>query len=70
MSGGNEPREQLVAFMADWQPRRDAHEKADRELLAERDGAMRDAYEAGVIQTDIAKVVGLTQQSVSRIVKG
>ena len=39
------------------------------ELREERDQAIRDAYQAGLLTADIGKVVGLTHQRVSNIIR-
>ena len=64
-----DPRARLEAFAADWQQRRGAHEAAGERLSAERDAAIREAYAAGVTQPEIAVILGLSQQLVSRILR-
>jgi DNA-directed RNA polymerase specialized sigma subunit len=67
--GGENPRKSLAEFMTEWRQRREAHEETGERLLAERNDAIRAAYAAGVTQTEIAEVVGLRQQYVSRILR-
>jgi hypothetical protein len=62
-------REDLAAFMEDWRRRRAEHESAGDRLMTERDAAIREAYASGVIQADIAEILGISQQLVSRIVR-
>jgi hypothetical protein len=64
-----DPRERLAAFMADWRERRAAHETAGEALVGERDDAVREAYAAGVTQPEIAEILGVSQQLISRIVR-
>jgi hypothetical protein len=69
VAAADDPRERLAAFDADWRRRRAEHEAAGEQLMAERDSAIREAYAAGVTQPEIAAILGLSQQLVSRIVR-
>ena len=55
--------------MRDYHKREQALDRQKAELREERDQAIRDAYQAGLLMADIGKVVGLTHQRVSNIIR-
>ena len=59
----------LEKFMRDYHKREQALDRQKAELREERDQAIRDAYQAGLLMQDIGKVVGLTHQPVSNIIR-
>jgi DNA-directed RNA polymerase specialized sigma subunit len=59
----------LEKFMRDYHKREQALDRQKAELREERDQAIRDAYQAGLLMADIGKVVGLTHQRVSNIIR-
>jgi DNA-directed RNA polymerase specialized sigma subunit len=67
---GEDPRERLRSFAEDWQRRQAAHEASADRLRAERVQAVMDAHGHGVTQQEIAAILGVSQQFVSRILRG
>jgi DNA-directed RNA polymerase specialized sigma subunit len=59
----------LEKFMRDYHKREQELDRQKAELREERDQAIRDAYQAGLLMQDIGKVVGLTHQRVSNIIR-
>jgi DNA-directed RNA polymerase specialized sigma subunit len=59
----------LEKFMRDYYKREQELDRQKAELREERDQAIRDAYQAGLLMQDIGKVVGLTHQRVSDIIR-
>jgi DNA-directed RNA polymerase specialized sigma subunit len=59
----------LEKFMRDYAKREAELDRQKAELREERDQAIRDAYQAGLLMQDIGKVVGLTHQRVSDIIR-
>jgi DNA-directed RNA polymerase specialized sigma subunit len=59
----------LEKFMRDYHKREQALDRQKAELREERDQAIRDVYQAGLLMQDIGKVVGLTHQRVSNIIR-
>jgi DNA-directed RNA polymerase specialized sigma subunit len=59
----------LEKFMRDYERRERTLDRQKAELREERDQQIREAYEAGLLMQDIGKVVGLTHQRVSTIVR-
>lgn len=59
----------LEKFMRDYERRESDLDRQKAELREERDEAIRDAYQAGLLMADIGKVVGLTHQRVSNIIR-
>lgn len=55
--------------MRDYERRESDLDRQKAELREERDEAIRDAYQAGLLMADIGKVVGLTHQRVSNIIR-
>jgi hypothetical protein len=60
----------LEAFARDYARRDDDLRRQRDELRAERDEAIRAAHRDGLPLADIAAIVGLSHQYVSRIVRG
>ena len=59
----------LEKFMRDYEKRERELDRQKAELREERDQQIREAYEAGLLMQDIGKVVGLTHQRVSDIIR-
>jgi hypothetical protein len=59
----------LEKFMRDYHRREQELDHQKAELREERDQQIREAYEAGLLMQDIGKVVGLTHQRVSDIIR-
>jgi DNA-directed RNA polymerase specialized sigma subunit len=59
----------LVAFAKRYAKRESAWEKAGEELRQERDEAIRAAYGEGLPMTAIARIMGMSHQRVSQIVR-
>ena len=59
----------LEKFVRDYHKREQALDRQKAELREARDQAIRDAYQAGLLMVDIGKVVGLTHQRVSNIIR-
>jgi DNA-directed RNA polymerase specialized sigma subunit len=60
----------LEDFARDYARREEELKRAREELRRERDEAIRQAYRDGLPLQDVAAVVGLSHQYVSRIVRG
>lgn len=65
-----EARRRLERFARDHERRERKHEEAGERLRAQRDEAIRRAYREGLPLVDIAAVLGLSHQHVSRITRG
>jgi hypothetical protein len=59
----------LEKFMRDYHRREQELDRQIAELREERDEQIRAAYQAGLLMQDIGKVVGLTHQRVSDIIR-
>jgi DNA-directed RNA polymerase specialized sigma subunit len=59
----------LAAFAQDYASREGSLERSAEELRAERDQAIQAAYKAGLPMADIARVLGMSHQRVSQIVR-
>jgi DNA-directed RNA polymerase specialized sigma subunit len=59
----------LEKFMRDYEKRERELDRQKAELREERDQQIREAYEAGLLMQDIGRVVGLTHQRVSNIIR-
>ena len=68
--GPPEARAKLEEFTRDYERRQREHGKAAERLRAERDEAIRQAHKEGMPLRDIAAVVRLSHQHVSRIARG
>jgi DNA-directed RNA polymerase specialized sigma subunit len=59
----------LTAFAAAYRQREESLERATEMLRADRDQAIRKAYNEGMAMSEIATVLGLSHQRVSQIVR-
>jgi DNA-directed RNA polymerase specialized sigma subunit len=59
----------LAAFADEYARRESELEKAAETLRADRDQAIREAYKDGLPMADIAKVLNMSHQRVSQIVR-
>jgi DNA-directed RNA polymerase specialized sigma subunit len=62
--------ERLAAFAQEWRRRSEAHDAAGEQLREERNWAIREAHAQGVTQKKIAAILGVSQQFVSRLLRG
>jgi DNA-directed RNA polymerase specialized sigma24 family protein len=65
-----EARRRLERFARDYERREREHDRAGERLRAERDEAIRQAHRDGLPTRDIAAIMHLSHQHVSRIVRG
>jgi hypothetical protein len=65
-----EAQRRLDRFVQTYERRQEQHTEAGERLRVERDEAIRQAYREGLPLMDIARIVGLSHQHVSRIVRG
>jgi DNA-binding NarL/FixJ family response regulator len=64
-----EVRRRLQRFARDYERRQERHAEAGEQLRAERDEAIQQAHRDGLPTRDIAVILGLSHQHVSRIVR-
>jgi DNA-directed RNA polymerase specialized sigma subunit len=64
-----EAQARLAAFAEEHGRREQALERKADDLRADRDGAIREAYKGGMPMTEIARVLKMSHQRVSQIVR-